>query len=72
MLPPLPGALTQSNLTTQEIGMPQARAPLKVIYACGFFTAAIVLALMAYAGMFDGGWDAFIDILKDMAKYFSQ
>jgi hypothetical protein len=52
--------------------MSQARAPLKVMYACGLFTAGIVLALMAYTGMFDGAGDAFVDILKDMAKYFSQ
>lgn len=52
--------------------MLQSRAPVKVIYVCGLFTLAIILAVMAYTGMFDGGWDAFIEILKDLAKYFSQ
>jgi hypothetical protein len=52
--------------------MSQARAPVAVIYACGLLTAGLILALLAYGGIFDGAWDNLIENLKDLAKFFSQ
>lgn len=49
-----------------------ARAPVRVIYVCGLLTAGLILALMAYGGMFDGVLDALVEILKDILKFFSQ
>ncbi len=48
--------------------MSQARAPVAVIYACGLVTGVLILFLMAYSGMFDGAWDALIDLLTDLAR----
>jgi hypothetical protein len=50
--------------------MSQARAPVAVIYVCGLLTAGLILFLMAYAGVFDGAWDAVIDLLRVLGKFF--
>jgi hypothetical protein len=53
--------------------MAQTRVPVtKVIYFCGLSTALMILALMAYAGVFDGLGDALVDIIKPIAKFFFQ
>ena len=53
--------------------MPQSRVPLtKIIYACFISTALLILALMAYVGMFDGLGDTLIEIVKPIAKFFVQ
>jgi hypothetical protein len=52
--------------------MTSARAPVAVIYVCLLTTVALVLALMIYLGVFDGFWDACIEIVKALAKFFSQ
>jgi hypothetical protein len=50
--------------------MAQARTPVAVIYACGLLTAGLLLFLMIYSGMFDGAWDALLDLLRELTKYF--
>jgi hypothetical protein len=51
--------------------MPQARAPVSVIYTCGLLAAGLSFLLLAYEGFFDGMWEALIDNLKEIAKFFS-
>jgi hypothetical protein len=50
--------------------MSQARTPVSVIYACGLLTAALVLFLLFYFGVFDGLWDALYDLAKEIARFF--
>jgi hypothetical protein len=51
--------------------MAQSRVPVtSVIYFCGFSTMLLIMALMAYMGLFDGLGDALIDIVKPIAKIF--
>jgi hypothetical protein len=52
--------------------MPYDRAPVAVIYFCALLTAGLILALMAYMGLFDGALDVLVTGLKDIAKFFSQ
>jgi hypothetical protein len=43
-----------------------------IIYFCWFSTFVLGIAIMAYAGMFDGLGDALYEIAKPIAKYFFQ
>jgi hypothetical protein len=51
----------------------QSRVPVaRIIYFCAFSTMFMALALMTYAGLFDGLGDALVDIIKPIAKFFFQ
>ena len=51
--------------------MAQSRVPVVgAMYFCGFTTVSMMLALMAYAGFFDGLGDELLEIIKPVAKYF--
>jgi hypothetical protein len=53
--------------------MHQTRLSLRsIIYFCWFSTFVLAIAIMAYAGMFDGLGDALYDIAKPIAKFFFQ
>ena len=49
--------------------MAHSRAPVAVIYACGFVMGGSILALMAFFGMFDGLWYPVVDTVKDILRY---
>jgi len=44
--------------------MPQVRGTVTVIYSCALLTLGVILAFMAYAGVFDGFWSGLFDTLE--------
>ncbi|HZQ96155.1 MAG TPA: hypothetical protein VFA67_14155 [Candidatus Sulfotelmatobacter sp.] len=49
--------------------MQQSRGAVTGLYFCGALTAGLILALMAYLGVFDGLWNELFESVKDIAKY---
>jgi hypothetical protein len=51
----------------------QARLSIRgIIFFCWSSTFVLAVAIMAYAGMFDGMGDTIYEALKPIAKYFFQ